>query len=183
MSSNYSTFLLEKNILYLSTEIDFNSTKSFISTILYLKNKNSNETINLYINGKGSSYYNLFSRYDQIISMHDIINSMKSKLSTLVLGIAFNEMCLISSYGSKDYRYALPSSLLYIDVFMNSIGSSQTSDIGIKKSELYKFNNLIINIFSKHTMRHPTEITSYMTRPFHMTSVEALNYGIIDKII
>mmetsp|Transcript_18725 Transcript_18725/g.26361 ORF Transcript_18725/g.26361 Transcript_18725/m.26361 type:complete len:103 (-) Transcript_18725:852-1160(-) len=101
MSSNFTTYLLEKNILYLSNEINFNSTKSFISTVLYLNKQNNKEMINLYINGKGNSYYDLFTRYDQIISIHDIANSMQTKLSTLVLGIAFNEMCLISSYGSK----------------------------------------------------------------------------------
>mmetsp|Transcript_18726 Transcript_18726/g.26362 ORF Transcript_18726/g.26362 Transcript_18726/m.26362 type:complete len:184 (-) Transcript_18726:590-1141(-) len=183
MSSNFTTYLLEKNILYLSNEINFNSTKSFISTVLYLNKQNNKEMINLYINGKGNSYYDLFTRYDQIISIHDIANSMQTKLSTLVLGIAFNEMCLISSYGSKEYRYALPTSLMYIDVFMNSISSAQTSDIGIKKAELYKFNYLIVNLFGKHTQKHPSEITSYFTRPTHLTSLDALNYGIIDKVI
>ena len=116
------------------------------------------------------------------LSIYDTMQFIKPEISTISIGQACSMAALLLSAGNKNKRCALPNSRIMIHQPLGSY-SGQASDIKIHAEEIIKIRSNLNKILSKHTEKNITEIEKDTERDFFMSAEEALNYGLIDKII
>jgi len=169
----YSKFLKER-IVFLNGNITEENSNLLIMQILYLDEKNY-EDINIYINSNGGDIYSG-------LSIYDVMKYVKSDISTVCMGAACSMAAFILSCGTYGKRYAFSNSRIMIH---QPTGGShgQASDIKIHTKEILYLKKRINSIFSKNTGVNIKRIKKDTNRDYFMSSLDALNYGIIDHII
>ncbi|MGX7582508.1 ATP-dependent Clp protease proteolytic subunit [Candidatus Vidania fulgoroideorum] len=166
--------LLKERIIFITGEINDYLSNSVICQMMYLDNLN-NKDINLYINSPGGSIYSG-------LSIYDMMNFVKSDVSTICYGLAASMAAFILSSGKKKKRYAMKNSRIMIH---QPIGGykGQASDIKIHSNEILYLRRKINKIFSKNTKKSLKKIYKDTNRDKFMSSKESIKYGIIDKLI
>ena len=166
--------LLEDRIILLSGEIDDNTSNIIISELLYLDSI-SNEDISIYINSPGGSI-------TSGMAIYDTMNYIKSDVSTICIGIAASMGAFLLSSGKKGKRYILPNSEIMIHQPLGG-AQGQATEIKIAATRILKMKDKINMILSKNTNKNIKQIENDTERDYFMDAKEALEYGIIDKII
>ena len=166
--------LLKDRIIMLSGEIDDSLSNIVISELLYLDSLN-NDPISIYINSPGGSI-------TSGMAIYDTMNFIKSKVSTVCIGIAASMAAFLLSSGEKGMRYALPNSEVMIH---QPLGGSQgqATEIKIAAERILKLKKKLNTILSHNTNQDIKKIENDTERDYFMSSNEALKYGLIDKII
>lgn len=166
--------LLKDRIVILSGEIDDNLANSIVAQLLYLDSIN-NDDINLYINSPGGSI-------TAGMAIYDTMNYIKSNVSTICIGIAASMGAFLLSSGHKGKRYSLPNSEVMIHQPLGG-AQGQATEIKIAAEHIIKLKNKLNIILSNNTGRNISIIERDTERDFFMDSNEALEYGLIDKIL
>ena len=166
--------LLEDRIIILSGEINDNTSNIIVSELLYLDSI-SNEDISIYINSPGGSI-------TSGMAIYDTMNYIKSDVSTICIGMAASMAAFLLSSGQKGKRYILPNSEVMIHQPIGGV-SGQATEINIAENRILKLKNKLNKILSNNTNKNIKEIEKDTERDYYMNSNEALEYGIIDKII
>ena len=166
--------LLEDRIIILSGEINDNTSNIIVSELLYLDSI-SNEDISIYINSPGGSI-------TSGMAIYDTMNYIKSDVSTICIGMAASMAAFLLSSGQKGKRYILPNSEVMIHQPIGGV-SGQATEINIAANRILKLKNKLNKILSNNTNKNIKEIEKDTERDYYMNSNEALEYGIIDKII
>ena len=165
--------LMMDRIMFLGAEIDDTVSNIIVSQLLYLDSV-GNQPIELYINSPGGSVSAGYAIYD-------VIKSIKSEVYTLCIGTAASMASIILSGGTKGKRFAMPHSKVMIHQPLGGI-SGQASDIEIASNEIIKVKNSLYKTLSENTGKTVDEIKKDADRDFWMTSYEAMEYGIVDKV-
>ena len=166
--------LLENRIIFISGEINDTLSNLVISELLYLDSINHND-INIYINSPGGSV-------TSGLAIIDTMNFIKSDVRTTVVGMAASMASLILASGTKNKRFSLKNSEVMIHQPIGNT-SGQATDIEIHAKRIINkkkmLNKMLASLTNKplETIEHDTERDKYLS------SKEALDYGIIDKII
>ena len=166
--------LLEDRIIFITGEIDDNTSNIVISELLYLDSIN-HEDINIYINSPGGSI-------TSGMAIYDTMNFIKSDVSTICIGIAASMGAFLLSSGKKGKRYALSNSEIMIHQPLGGV-QGQATEIKIAANRIIKLKNKINKILSINTNKDIKKIENDTERDYFMDSNEALKYGLIDKII
>lgn len=166
--------LLKDRIIILNGEIDDNTANIVVAELLYLDSL-SNEEISLYINSPGGSI-------TSGMAIYDTMNFIKSKVSTICIGMAASMAAFLLSSGEKGQRMALPNSEVMIHQPLGG-ASGQATEIKIAAERILKLKNKLNNILSKNTNQPLEKIEIDTERDYFLSAKEAKNYGIIDKII
>lgn len=166
--------LLKDRIIMLSGEIDDNLSNIVISELLYLDSLN-NDPISIYINSPGGSI-------TSGMAIYDTMNFIKSKVSTVCIGIAASMAAFLLSSGEKEMRYALPNSEVMIHQPLGGV-QGQATEIKIAAERILKLKEKLNKILSKNTNQEIKKIENDTERDYFMSSKEALEYGLIDKIL
>lgn len=166
--------LLEDRIILLSGEINDNTSNIIVSELLYLDSI-SNEDISIYINSPGGSI-------TSGMAIYDTMNYIKSDVSTICIGMAASMAAFLLSSGQKGKRYILPNAEVMIHQPIGGV-SGQATEINIAANRIIKLKNKLNKILSNNTNKNIKEIEKDTERDYYMNSNEALEYGIIDKII
>ena len=166
--------LLEDRIILLSGEINDNTSNIIVSELLYLDSI-SNEDISIYINSPGGSI-------TSGMAIYDTMNYIKSEVSTICIGMAASMAAFLLSSGQKGKRYILPNAEVMIHQPIGGV-SGQATEINIAANRILKLKDKLNKILSKNTNKNIKEIEKDTERDYYMNSNEALEYGIIDKII
>ena len=162
--------LLKNRIILLSGEINDDTANVIIAQLLYLDSLNDGD-IQLYINSPGGSI-------TSGMAIYDTMNFIKSDVSTTCIGMA----AFILSCGKKGKRYCLPNSEVMIHQPLGGV-NGQATEINIVAKRILKLKNKLNTILSKNTNKTLKQIEKDTDRDYYMTANEALDYGIIDKII
>ena len=164
--------MLKDRIIFLSGEINDSLANIVISELLYLDNQN-NEDIYLYINSPGGSI-------TAGMSVYDTMNFINSKVITIGLGMCASMAAFLLSSGNT--RYALPNTEIMIH---QPIGGAQgqATDIKIAAERIIKLKSKLNKILAKNTKQNISKITKDTERDNFLSDEEALEYGLIDKII
>lgn len=164
--------MLKDRIIFLSGEINDSIANIVISELLYLDNQNS-EDIYLYINSPGGSI-------TAGMSIYDTMNFINSKVITIGLGMCASMAAFLLSSGNT--RYALPNTEIMIH---QPIGGAQgqATDIKIAAERIIKLKSKLNKILAKNTKQNISKITKDTERDNFLSAEEALEYGLIDKII
>lgn len=166
--------LLKNRIVILTGEINDITSSSIISQLLYLDSI-SNDDISLYINSPGGSV-------SAGMAIYDTMNFIKSDVSTICIGMAASMGAFLLSSGKKGKRFALPNSEIMIHQPLGG-ASGQATEIKIVAEHILKLKDKLNRILSKNTSKDLGDIEKDTDRDFYMESNEALEYGLIDKIV
>lgn len=166
--------LLKNRIVFLNGEVDDESAYDIITKLLYLDSVN-NEEISLYINSPGGSVI-------QGLAIIDCMNIIKSDVSTYCIGSAYSMGAVILSCGTIGKRYALENSEIMIHSPSGSI-NGKAEEIALSSKRLEQTKQKLLEILSKNTKKSKKQINKYFSYDNFMNSNEALNFGIVDKII
>lgn len=166
--------LLKDRIILLSGEIDDECANSVIAQLLYLDSLN-NEEISLYINSPGGSV-------TSGMAIYDTMNFVKSDVSTICLGMAASMGAFLLSSGKKGKRYALPNSEIMIHQPLGG-AKGQATEIKIAAEQILKTKEKLNKILSENTGQNLKKVEQDTERDHFLDANEALDYGLIDKII
>ena len=166
--------LLNNRIIFLSGEVTEESAYDVITKLLYLDSIN-NEDISLYINSSGGSVI-------QGLAIIDCMNTIKSKVATYCIGASYSMAAIILSSGAIGKRYALPNSEIMIHSPMANL-SGKAEEISLSAKRLDDAKNKLIEILTKNTKKNKQQINKHFNYDCFMNTKEALEFGIIDKIV
>lgn len=166
--------LLKERIIILSGEINDSVANNVIAEILYLDSI-SNDDISIYINSPGGSI-------TSGMAIYDTMNFVKSDIVTICVGMTASMAAFLLSSGTKGKRYSLPNGEIMIHQPLGGV-EGQATEIKIAAERILKSRNKLNKILSKNTKQALKKIEKDTERDNFMSAEEALNYGIIDKII
>lgn len=167
--------LMMDRIIFLGTQIDDYTANVIQAQLLYLDSADSGKDISIYINSPGGSVYAGYGIYDTM----QFINS---DVSTICTGIAASMASVLLVAGEKGKRFALKHSRVMIHQPLGG-AQGQASDIEITAREIGKVKKELYAIISEHSGKPVEEIEKDADRDYWMTSSEAKDYGMIDKVM
>lgn len=166
--------LLKDRIILLNGEINDTVANIIIAQLLFLDSEN-NEDISLYINSPGGSI-------TSGMAIYDTINLIKSDVSTICIGMCASMAAFLLSSGTKGKRYSLPNSEVMIHQPLGG-AQGQATEIKIAAERILKLKDKLNKILAKNTNQDIKKIEKDTERDHFLDASEALEYGIIDKII
>lgn len=166
--------LLKDRIIILNGEITDNTANVVVAQLLYLDSLN-NSDISLYINSPGGSI-------TAGMAIYDTMNFINSNVSTICIGMAASMAAFILSSGEKSKRYILPNAEVMIHQPLGG-AQGQATEIKIAAERILKLKKKLNKILSDNTGKDIVTIDNDTERDYFMDSMEALNYGIVDKIL
>jgi ATP-dependent Clp protease, protease subunit len=148
---------------------------SVIAQLLYLESVDSTKPIHLYINSPGGTV-------TDGLAIYDTIQYVKAPVYTVAMGLAASMGSLLLAAGAAGYRMALPNARVMIHQ-PHGGAQGQASDIAIQAKEILYTRNRLNEIYVKHTKQPLDVIEQSMERDNFMSALEALAFGLIDKVI
>lgn len=166
--------LLKDRIILISDEINDNNANVVIAELLYLDSLNHND-ISIYINSPGGSV-------TAGMGIYDTMNFIKSDVSTICVGMAASMAAFLLSSGTKGKRYALPNSEVMIHQPLGG-AQGQATEIKIAAERILKLRDKLNKYLSNNTGKDLKTVEKDTDRDNFMSAEEALEYGLIDKIL
>ena len=166
--------LLKDRIIFISGEINDTLANSVIAELLYLDSLN-HEDISLYINSPGGVI-------TAGMAIYDTMNFVKSDESTICMCMAASMAAFLLSSGTKGKRYILPNADVMIHQPLGG-AEGQATDIKIASDRILRLRNKLNNILAKNTGKSLKKIEKDTERDNYLSADDALEYGIVDKII
>ncbi len=166
--------LLKDRIIFVSGEIDDETANAVIGQLLFLDSK-SHEDINLYINSPGGSI-------TAGMAIYDTMNFIKSDVSTICVGMAASMASVLLASGKKKKRFILPNSEVMIHQPLGGV-SGQATEIKIVADRILYLRNKLNKILSEKTGQDIKIIEKDTERDHYLSAKEALEYGLVDKIL
>lgn len=170
----FSRMMIER-VIFLGTPIDSDVANVIQAQLLYLESTDSTKPIQLYINSPGGGVYSGLGIYD---TMHFI----NPAVSTTCIGMCASMAAILLAAGQKGERSALPHSRIMIHQPSGGAEGS-ASDIEIVYKEIEKLKNELYEILAEHTGQPIKKVLKDADRDYWMKANEALDYGIIDKVL
>jgi len=167
--------LLKDRIIFLGTEINDDVSNIVVAELLFLESEDPEKDVYLYINSPGGVV-------TSGLAIYDAMQYIKPQVSTICIGQAASMAAVLLAAGADGKRIALPNSRVMIHQPLGG-AQGQASDIEIQAKEIIKTKALINGILAKHTKQPLARIEADTDRDFFMSAQEAINYGLVDKVI
>ena len=168
--------LLKDRIVFLGGEINDDVANLVVAQLLFLEMENPDSDISLYINSPGGSV-------TAGMAIYDTMNYIKCDVRTVCIGMAASMGAFLLMAGQKGKRLALPNSEIMIHQPLGGTGRAQASDIEIHANHIIRIKNKMNTLLSEMTGQPLETIEKDTDRDNFMTPQQALEYGLIDKII
>ncbi|WP_231109780.1 ATP-dependent Clp endopeptidase proteolytic subunit ClpP [Thermosipho melanesiensis] len=167
--------LLKDRIVFLGSAIDDHVANLIVAQLLFLEAEDPDKDIQLYINSPGGSV-------SAGLAIYDTMQYVKCDVTTICIGQAASMGAVLLAGGTKGKRFSLPNSRIMIH---QPLGGAEgpAKDVEIMTKELLRIKNKINEILSLHTGQPIERIERDTDRDFFMTPEDALEYGLIDKVI
>lgn len=167
--------LLKDRIIFLGSEINDQVANSIVAQLLFLAADDPEKDISLYINSPGGSTSAGFAIYDTM-------QYIKPEITTICTGMAASFAAILLLAGTKGKRLALPNSEIMIHQPLGG-AQGQASDIAISAKRIIKLKDDLNQIIAERTGQSKEKVEQDSDRDHFMSATEALEYGIVDKII
>lgn len=167
--------LLKDRIIFLSDEVNDATASLVVAQLLFLDSEDPDKDINLYINSPGGSI-------TAGMAIYDTMQYTKADVSTICVGMAASMGAFLLSAGAKGKRYALPNSEIMIHQPLGGT-QGQATDIQIHAERIIKMKEKLNKMLSENTGQPLDKIKMDTERDNFMSAQEALEYGLIDKIV
>ncbi len=167
--------LLKDRIIFFGDEVNDQTASIIVAQMLFLESEDPDKDIMLYINSPGGSI-------TAGMAIYDTMNYIKCDVSTICVGMAASMGAFLLSAGAKGKRFALPNSEIMIHQPLGGM-QGQATDIKIHADRIIRMKEKLNSILSENTGRPLEEIARDTERDNFMSAQQALDYGLIDKII
>ena len=167
--------LLNDRIIFLADEVNDTTASLIVAQLLYLESQDADKDISFYINSPGGSVSAGFAIYDTM-------NYIKCDVSTICVGMAASMGAFLLSAGAKGKRLALPNSEIMIHQPLGGF-QGQASDIKIHSDHILRTKDKLNRILAANTGKPLELIEKDTDRDNFLTAQQALEYGLIDKVI
>lgn len=167
--------LAKDHIIFIGGQIDDWQADVVMATMLFMDSQDTDKDINLYINSPGGSV-------TAGLAIYDTMQHIKADVCTICIGQAASSAALILSSGTKGKRFALPHSRMMIHQPWGGAGG-QATDIVIQAKEINRIKKQLNKILADNTGKPEAQIEKDVQRDFFLPPEEALEYGLIDKIL
>ncbi|MDE5936162.1 MAG: ATP-dependent Clp endopeptidase proteolytic subunit ClpP [Ruminococcus sp.] len=169
--------LLNDRIIMLSDQVSDASASVVVAQLLFLESQDTEKDISLYINSPGGSI-------TAGMAIYDTMQYIKCDVSTICIGMAASMGAFLLAAGAKGKRFALPNSEILIHQPLISGGlSGQCTDIKIHSDHLVRTRQKMNEMLAANTGKPLEQIQADTERDNYMTAQEAMEYGLIDKVI
>lgn len=167
--------LLNDRIIFLGEEINSVSANLVVAQLLHLESQDAEKDISLYINSPGGEVYSG-------LAILDTMNFIKPQVSTICVGMAASMAAVLLSAGAKGKRFCLPHSKVMIHQPSGGAQGQQT-EIEIVAEEIKKTRRELNQILSDASGQPIEKVQADTERDNYLTAAEALDYGLIDRIV
>ena len=167
--------LMMDRIIFLGTQIDDYTANVIQAQLLYLDSSDPGKDVSIYFNSPGGSVY-------AGLGIYDTMQYIQSDVSTICTGMAASMAAVLMVAGEKGKRYALKHSRIMIHQPLGGV-QGQAADIEITAREILKLKKELYTIISNHSGQPIEKIEKDADRDYWMTSAEAVEYGMIDKVL
>jgi len=183
--SDYAQFvdiysrMYRDRIMFIGKFIDENAANEIISIILYLRKEDPSGPITLYFNVPGAMLRPALAVYDLIVQTRE-----NCEINTVNLGLCTGMGAFLCGSGTKGRRCAMPNSRFLLQrTGLDAPFQGQASDIGLEVANLKKMNDRMEYELSKMTGQPVSQVQLDLKRDFYLSSEEAVQYGLIDKVL
>ena len=167
--------LLKERIIFLTGPIDDNVASLVCAQLLFLESENPKKEISFYINSPGGIIWSG-------LAIYDTMQYISSKIMTICIGQAASAASLLLTAGEKEIRFSLPNSRIMVHQPSGGY-QGQVTDIEIQTKEIIKTKKRLNEIYSKHTGKDFKNVELIMERDKYFSPAEAIEFGLIDKIV
>lgn len=167
--------LLKDRIVFIGSEINDQVANAVIAQLIFLRAEDPKKEINIYLHSPGGVISSGLAIYDTILYLGCDIN-------TYCIGLCASMAALLLSAGTKGKRFALPHSRIMIHQPFGGVGGT-SADINLQAAEILKQKKMCASIISKHTQQPLERVMEDSERDFFMSPIEAMEYGLIDKVL
>ncbi|MFD7405844.1 ATP-dependent Clp protease proteolytic subunit [Streptomyces sp. NPDC059866] len=169
--------LLEERIVFLGTPIDDTSANDVMAQFMHLEYQAPDRDISLYINSPGGSF-------SAMSALYDTMRYVGCDVETICLGQAESSAAVLLAAGTPGKRYALPGARVVLrQPALPEPIEGQASDLAIQAEELTRVRARLEEMLVRHTGRTPEQVGADIERDKILTAQEAVEYGLIDRII
>ena len=167
--------LLKERVVFLVGEVNDQTANLVVAQLLFLESENPDKDISLYINSPGGSV-------TAGMSIYDTMQFIKPDVSTMCLGFAASMGAFLLAAGAKGKRYSLPNSKIMIHQVLGGT-HGQATDIEIHARDIIRTKEQMNRILAERTGQSYEKVVQDTERDYFMTAPEALEYGLIDRVI
>lgn len=167
--------LLKDRIVFVGSAIDDQAANSIIAQLLFLENEDPKKPITMYIQSPGG-------HVTAGLAIYDTMQYIKPDIVTVCIGMAASMGAILLTGGAKGKRFALPNAEIMIHQPLGGT-EGQATDIHIHATHIIAVKKRLNEIIAKHTGKKLPEVEGDTERDKFLTAKEALEYGLIDKII
>ncbi|MDO8584646.1 MAG: ATP-dependent Clp endopeptidase proteolytic subunit ClpP [bacterium] len=167
--------LLKERIIFLGGPINDGVANTIIAQLLFLEHEDPKKDIQLYINSPGGSV-------SAGLAIYDTMQYVKPDVSTICVGMAASMGAVLLGAGKKGKRIALPNAEIMLHQVMGG-AEGQAVEIEITAKHILRTREKLNQILAKHTGQPFAKIEKDTDRDFHLTPVEAKEYGLIDEVL
>ena len=167
--------LLRERIIFLGTEINDQVSDSLVAQLLFLEAEDPSKDIQIYVNSPGGSV-------TAGLAIYDTMQQITPDIVTICFGVAASMGAFLLSGGTKGKRLALPNSRIMIHQPLGG-AQGQAVEIEIQAKEILYLKRTLNNLLCEHTGQPLEKIVEDTERDYFLSPSEAVNYGLIDKVI
>ena len=167
--------LLKERIIFIGSPIDDNVASLTVAQLLFLESEDPTKDINIYINSPGGSV-------TSGMAIYDTMQFVRPDISTICVGMAASMAQVLLCAGAAGKRFALPNSRIMMHQPLGGT-QGQATDIEIYTKEMLRIREMLYAIISKHTGKDTKTILKDADRDNYMSAKQAVDYGIVDKIL
>lgn len=167
--------LLKDRIIMLGSAIDDDVANIVVAQMLFLDSQDKTKDIKLYINSPGGSV-------TAGLAIYDTMQHVGCDVSTICMGMAASMGAVLLAGGTAGKRFALPNSEIMIHQPLGGV-EGQATDIKIRAERIIKTKEQLNKLLSKHTGQPVKKVELDTDRDNFMDAVQAMNYGLVDKVI
>ncbi|KAJ7553178.1 hypothetical protein O6H91_06G087000 [Diphasiastrum complanatum] len=177
------SYLFKNRIVFLGMSLVPSVTELIMAELLYLQYEDPEKPIYMYINSTGTTKGGEKLGYEtEAFAIYDTMRYVKPPIFTLCIGNAWGEAAMLLAAGSKGNRAALPSATIMIKQPIAQF-RGQATDIDIARKEVRNIKNDLVSLYARHMGHSIEKIEEDISRPKYFTPSEAVEYGIIDKVL
>ncbi len=169
------SLLLKNRIVFVGSAINDQVANLVVAQLLYLSREDPESVIQMYINSPGGQVYSGMAIYDTM-------RMIPNKISTVAVGVTASFGTVLLAAGSKGQRYALPHATIHMHQPLGGT-QGQASDIEIQAKEILRIKDRLNKILADATGQDVETIIQDTERDFYMSAEQAVEYGLVDKVL
>ena len=175
-TDNLASKLLKSRTVVISQQVDAKLTSKVLSQLVLLEQEGDDQPVTVFINSPGGEIFSGFAIFD-------MLNFISCPVTTIVTGFAASMGSILSLAADKGCRYAMPQAKIMIHQPLLMGYQGRATECEIQAREILKTRDHLIKLYSEQTGKSHEEIKKALDRDNWFTAEEALEYGLIDKVV